>query len=387
MALNILEMLTDALGDELVKQASEYLGESKAGTQAGLSMILPALLGGLVKQGSTTDGAGSLLETLTGSNVDSGLLGNLAGLFSGGTRTESLVGLGTSLVKGLLGEKAAALAGTVASLTGLKSSSSSNLLYMAAPLLFGFLKKLIGEQNLDASGLMRLLAGQLGFLKGTMDERVAGVLGLGSLLDTKAPRPAGMPRTAGRTALEAVDEEAPSSLRKVLPFLLAIAAALTAFMAIRSCKPDVEPVAVAPAPVAATAPAPAPAPVPAPKPALVPAAPAPAPVVAVLPAKVYFAVGSAVLDDTAKKTIAQVAAAVKAQDQAVDLTGYTDQTGNAAANKALAKRRAQAIKGALTAAGVAAEKINMKPPLTITGTTTGSGSNAEARRVEISAAR
>ena len=97
--------------------------------------------------------------------------------------------------------------------------------------------------------------------------------------------------------------------------------------------------------------------------------------------------GSAVLDDTAKKTIAQVAAAVKAQGQAVDLTGYTDQTGNAAANKALAKRRAQAIKGALTAAGVAAAKINMKPPLTITGTTTGSGSNAEARRVEISAAR
>ncbi|WP_162560213.1 DUF937 domain-containing protein [Methylotetracoccus oryzae] len=390
MALNILEMLTDALGDEIVKQASEYLGESKAGTQAGLSMILPALLAGLVKQGSTTDGAGSLLETLTGSNVDSGLLGNLAGLFSGGTRTESLVGLGTSLVKGLLGEKAAALAGTVASLTGLKSSSSSNLLYMAAPLLFGFLKKLIGEQNLDASGLMRLLAGQLGFLKGAVDERVAGVLGLGSLLDMKAPRPAEMPRTAGRTALEAVDEEAPSSLRKVLPFLLAIAAALTAFMAIRSCKPDVEPVAVAPAPVAApapAAPAPAPATVPAPKPAPVPAAPAPAPVVAVLPAKVYFSVGSAVLDDTAKKTIAQVAAAVKAQGQAVDLTGYTDQTGNAAANKALAKRRAQAIKGALTAAGVAAEKINMKPPLTITGTTTGSGSNAEARRVEISAAR
>jgi outer membrane protein OmpA-like peptidoglycan-associated protein len=342
-------------------------------------MILPALLGGLANKGSTADGAGNLLDMLRGPDVDSGLLGNLAGLFSGGTRTESLVSLGTSLVKGLLGEKAAALAGTVASLTGLKTSSSSNLLYMAAPLIFGLLKKLVGEQNLDASGLMRLLAGQLGFLKGAVDERVAGVLGFGSLLDTKAPRPAETPRTAGRTALQAVDEEAPSSLRKVLPFLLAIAAALTAFMAIRSCKPDGQPVAVAPAPVVAPAPAPTPAPV--------PVAPAPAPVVAALPAKVYFAVGSAVLDDAAKKTIAQVAVTVKAQGQAVDLTGYTDQTGNVAANKELAKRRAQAIKGALTAAGVAAAKINMKPPLTITGTTTGSGSDAEARRVEISVAK
>ena len=383
MALNILEMLTDALGDEIVNQASAYLGESKAGTQAGLSMILPALLGGLANKGSTVDGAGSLLDVLRGPDVDSGLLGNLAGLFSGGMRTESLVSLGSSLVKGLLGEKAAALAGTVASLTGLKSSSSSNLLYMAAPLIFGFLKKLVGEQNLDASGLMRLLAGQLGFLKGAVDERVAGVLGLGSLLETKMPRPAETPRTAGRTALQAVDEEAPSSLRKVLPFLLAIAAALTAFMAIRSCKPDGQPVAVAPAPVVAPVPTPTPAPVraaPAP-------APAPAPVVAALPAKVYFAVGSAVLDDAAKKTIAQVAATAKAQGQAVDLTGYTDQTGSVAGNKALAKRRAQAIKGALTAAGVPAAKINMKPPLTITGTTTGSGSDAEARRVEISVAK
>jgi outer membrane protein OmpA-like peptidoglycan-associated protein len=379
MALNILEMLTDALGDEMVNQASQYLGESKAGTQAGLSMILPALLGGLANKASTADGAGSLLDMLRGSNVDSGMLGNLAGLFSGGTRTESLVGLGTSLVKGLLGEKGAALAGTVASLTGLKSSSSSNLLYMAAPLIFGFLKKLVGEQNLDASGLMRLLAGQLGFLRGAVDERVAGVLGLGSLLDTQAPRPAETPRTAGRTALQAVDEEAPSSLRKVLPFLLAIAAALTAFMAIRSCKPDGQPVAVAPAPVVAPVPTPAPVPV--------TPTPAPAPVVAALPAKVYFAVGSAVLDDAAKKTIAQVAAAVNPQGRAVDLTGYTDQTGNVAANKELAKRRAQAIQGALTAAGVAAAKINMKPPLTITGTTTGSGSDAEARRVEISLAK
>jgi len=383
MAINILEMLTDALGDELATQASEFLGESKAGTQSALGMLLPALLGGLVKKGSTAEGAGGLLETLAGTNIDSGLLGNLAGLFSGGVRTESLVGLGTSLVKGLFGEKAGALAGTIASLTGMKSSSGSNLLYMAAPLVFGLIKKLVGEQNLDASGLMRLLGGQLGFLKGALDPRLAGVLGLGSLLGEPVKRVADAPRRVEPYIPETLDAPA-SGLRRILPFLLAIAAALVAFFALRSCKPDGE-VAVAPVPTPAPVTAPAPAPVAAPTPAPVPA---PAPVVAsMLPAKIYFAVGSAALDDAAKKTIAQVAEAVKSQGQAIDLTGYTDQTGNAASNKALAKRRAVAIRNALTAGGVPAARINMKPPLTITGTTTGSGSNAEARRVEISVAK
>jgi len=125
----------------------------------------------------------------------------------------------------------------------------------------------------------------------------------------------------------------------------------------------------APAPVVA-APAAAPAP-----------APAPPPVATVtLPASIYFAVGIATLDDSAKGTIGLVGATLKASPTSkVALTGYTDVTGDAAKNKTLAKDRAKAVRDALVAAGGTLDQIIMKPPASVTG----SGDAREARRVEI----
>ena len=53
--------------------------------------------------------------------------------------------------------------------------------------------------------------------------------------------------------------------------------------------------------------------------------------------------------------------------------------GDVEKNLELAKERAKAVREALKAAGVAEDRINMKPPVSITG----SGDNAEARRVEL----
>jgi cytochrome c5 len=112
------------------------------------------------------------------------------------------------------------------------------------------------------------------------------------------------------------------------------------------------------------------------------AAPAAAPAAGALPAKVYFDQGKSALTDEGKKAIADAAAALKGGKDAVDITGYTDKTGNLAKNLELAKDRAKAVREALVAGGVAKERINMKPPVETTGT----GTDREARRVEIALA-
>ena len=61
------------------------------------------------------------------------------------------------------------------------------------------------------------------------------------------------------------------------------------------------------------------------------------------------------------------------------MTGYADGKGSAARNRTIAQERAQAVRDALVAAGVARERIMLKRPDSVTG----SGSDAEARRVEI----
>jgi K(+)-stimulated pyrophosphate-energized sodium pump len=66
----------------------------------------------------------------------------------------------------------------------------------------------------------------------------------------------------------------------------------------------------------------------------------------------------------------------------IDISGYTDATGDPARNEELAKERAKAVREALKAAGVPEERINMKKPEVITG----SGTEAQARRVEVSLA-
>ena len=95
--------------------------------------------------------------------------------------------------------------------------------------------------------------------------------------------------------------------------------------------------------------------------------------------KFYFASGKTELAGGANDALADVAKGVAAGKKAV-VSGFTDATGDAATNEALAKERAMAVSTALKGAGVGEDKIELRKPEVLTG----SGGNAEARRVEVS---
>ncbi len=104
---------------------------------------------------------------------------------------------------------------------------------------------------------------------------------------------------------------------------------------------------------------------------------------AALPASVCFDTGKSTLPADAKAAVDAAAAYAKAHpDAKFTLSGFTDATGSADANAKLAKSRAEAVRDALKAAGIAEDHIILKKPETITG-----GADAkEARGVEISPA-
>ena len=77
------------------------------------------------------------------------------------------------------------------------------------------------------------------------------------------------------------------------------------------------------------------------------------------------------------------APAMKAGPNPIDVTGFADRTGNHAANVELAKQRALAVRDALVAEGIAADRIRLKAPQDVTGT----GSDEQARRVELAVGR
>lgn len=94
--------------------------------------------------------------------------------------------------------------------------------------------------------------------------------------------------------------------------------------------------------------------------------------------KFYFATGKADLAAGAGDALADVVQGAKAGRKLV-ISGFHDATGDAAKNAELAKQRALAVREALKAAGVTEQQIELKKPEQLTA----SGSNAEARRVEV----
>ena len=99
-------------------------------------------------------------------------------------------------------------------------------------------------------------------------------------------------------------------------------------------------------------------------------------------AVVYFARASAELTLNAHEIVRDFAAASAGAGPVV-VTGYTDRSGAEAYNRDLGKRRAQAVRDALVAAGIGAQRIALTAPADVVGT----GDDDEARRVEITARR
>lgn len=104
------------------------------------------------------------------------------------------------------------------------------------------------------------------------------------------------------------------------------------------------------------------------------------PLVGDLIATLYFETGQATLPANAAAELAKVVDALAAApDRKVVLSGFHDATGDAAKNAELAKQRALAARTALTGAGIAPARVLLRKP----EVTTGSGSDQEARRVEL----
>ena len=100
------------------------------------------------------------------------------------------------------------------------------------------------------------------------------------------------------------------------------------------------------------------------------------------PATVFFAVGSASVGGDGGKVIADLAAALKANPSAsVSVSGFHSAAGNLAQNQELAKNRAFAVRDALVAAGIAADRVVLEKPMQTEANV--SGEDPRSRRVDV----
>jgi outer membrane protein OmpA-like peptidoglycan-associated protein len=274
------------------------------------------------------------------------------------------MGLGTNLLSGLFGGKSNMLTSLISSFAGIKHSSTTSLLSALAPIALGVLGKHVVSNGLDARGMSSLLSSQ----KDSITKALPVGLNLSGLFGDSAPK------------VHAVKEtESSSGLPKwLLPLLLVVAGAALLFYLYRSCNaPKTD--AVVTDTVAVVAPEPA---VVAPVTAARESFKVELPGGTILDAykggiedklvsflkdgnavvskdlwfdfdNLNFNLGTAEITAESQAQINNITAILKAFPTAkIKIGGYTDKTGDDAANLKLSKARADAVQKALAIAGV-----------------------------------
>ena len=226
MSINMMEILNGQLGGMIAGQIGKAVGLDSKQAESGIGALLPTILGGLMKQSSTPEGASQLDEALSSDDYDGGMLDNLSGMFSGDTSNVS--NLGGGLVSMILGDKAGAITNIIGQVTGMKSGSASGLLGLLLPLVMSFLGKQKREQGLDSHGIASLLMSQKDEVAKALPQGMVGALGLGDLGfdDTPASAPVGVSSSAAPASCDTKSGECcpGGGLAKLLIPLAVIAA-------------------------------------------------------------------------------------------------------------------------------------------------------------------
>ena len=181
MAGNLLDVIGGYLTPSVVSRMAGIVGESPEVTQKAVNIAIPTLAGAACNQASTPNGAAHLLNMLTQSNLDSGIVSNFTDHLAGGATTQYLVTAGENLLHGLLGNNASKVSGLIGTASGMSASGSSTLLRLIAPLFFATLGREVSDRGLSASGLSSLLSSHRDTIQKMAPASLASALGVSSM--------------------------------------------------------------------------------------------------------------------------------------------------------------------------------------------------------------
>lgn len=153
----ILDLLNTDKGEKFIARVSEKTSESKEQVTALMGMVLPLLLGSMLKNIHTDEGKESLDSALNQEKHGEDFLSNLEH-----TDPAAMTSEGGKILDHILGGQKDNVINTLAGAIQMKTSSITAILYMTAPLLMSILGTQKKKEQIDASGLENLLSSVMG---------------------------------------------------------------------------------------------------------------------------------------------------------------------------------------------------------------------------------
>ncbi len=156
MASNLLDTVRGYVTPDLLENASSHLGESSSGIKKAVNAAIPAVLAMFINRSEKGDSQGLYDDAIQAAN--SNVLDDRERLFKDGIGSvipgekEEIIGDSVN--------KSSSPASVIASFAGIKAGTVERLLSMIAPLALAALGRHVKENNITSSGFASFLSGQ-----------------------------------------------------------------------------------------------------------------------------------------------------------------------------------------------------------------------------------
>jgi outer membrane protein OmpA-like peptidoglycan-associated protein len=312
-----------------------------------------AMVSGLATKLGQSGSARQLLDLINSPANDSHILENASSLVG----VQPADGVGSKLISMLFGNNLSAITDTIGSVTGLRRGTAASLMSLGAPLLLGSLVQRLRQGGMDSSRLTKFVSDEAAGIQASLPRGVPALLASG--LETVPP-----------VASAVMPEVAPEKDRRsIWPFLLpALLVLLGLIWWFNSQKTVVEPVRNATNTaidfVTRTLPGSINLRIPVGRMedhllAFIQDPSKPADETTWFDFdRLLFDTNSAVLQPSSREQLNNIATILKAYpDVHVKIGGYTDNTGDAAANQTLSQQRADTVKRQLIDMGISGDRL------------------------------
>jgi outer membrane protein OmpA-like peptidoglycan-associated protein len=362
MTSSILDALTRSLGSAAFAKAGLTYDESEPAVAKAFTVAVASVMAPLVARAGDAQFTRSLLGMVKEVPADVTLLDEPDRLFTRPARAVEEAGPVAMLRSLVFGGNTQTITTAISKASGVKATTAASLFSVALPTVLGYLSRLVAREDLDAAGLGRRLSAERVPLAAVLPAHLGALLSNG-----QEPVRAGARDVAAVPAVEAtvVGPASSSSGTWIAALLVALLAlgGLYAYFG-RSRGPAGTPGAIGTAGYVARV-------LPDGTNLRFPAESTEAQLLAFIEAKtplgretwyeldrITFETDSATLRPQSREQLSNVAAILKAYPPVrIKIGGYTDNSGDAAANVRLSQARAEAVLNELRTMGVTASRI------------------------------
>lgn len=220
MSLNLVESVRGLLGGDLISRASTMLNEDENRVHSAMSGIVPSVLAGIIHKAGSGD-AGGVLRMAKDTST-SGLLSGIGNFFG----NSNLLERGAEMLKSIFGNRMSDVTNTIAGFAGIRPASAVSLMSVAAPAALGTLGNQAAANNMNANSFLSFLASQKDNILHAIPSglNLAGALGLSSLDNIGSHLTGALPGATAQVRDMQSNVRKARSSRWLVPALVAIAA-------------------------------------------------------------------------------------------------------------------------------------------------------------------